>query len=159
MIDLVGYNHVRSRVMSSNERTLLTLSWQDTYGSRKELPSARWYAHLSRRCRSGSVPRRCILVSIRVQHPPPSPHPRAHSYASLSIWYPRHMLQYRIGIFYGGASIAGAFSGLLAFGISFMSGRGGLLGWSWIFVSLVFVLISLDRTNAHDVSTRLLKDS
>lgn len=29
----------------------------------------------------------------------------------------------------------GAFSGLLAFAISFMSGTRGLLGWSWIFVS------------------------
>ena len=28
----------------------------------------------------------------------------------------------------------GAFSGLLAFSISFMSGTGGKLGWSWIFV-------------------------
>ncbi|EKM57338.1 uncharacterized protein PHACADRAFT_160834 [Phanerochaete carnosa HHB-10118-sp] len=52
----------------------------------------------------------------------------------LSIWYPRHMLQWRIGIFYGGATVAGAFSGLLAFGISFMSGTDGMLGWSWIFI-------------------------
>lgn len=28
----------------------------------------------------------------------------------------------------------GAFGGLLAFGISFMAGTRGLLGWSWIFV-------------------------
>lgn len=53
---------------------------------------------------------------------------------SLSLWYPRHMLQYRVGIFFGGATLAGAFSGLLAFGISFISGTAGLLGWSWIFV-------------------------
>ncbi|KAK7685745.1 hypothetical protein QCA50_011091 [Cerrena zonata] len=52
----------------------------------------------------------------------------------LSLWYPRHMLQYRVGIFYGGATVAGAFSGLLAFAISFMSGTRGLLGWSWIFI-------------------------
>lgn len=45
------------------------------------------------------------------------------------------MLQFRIGIFFGAASLAGAFSGLLAYGISFMSGTAGLLGWSWIFVS------------------------
>lgn len=32
---------------------------------------------------------------------------------------------------------SGAFSGLLAFGISFMSGRHGLLGWSWIFVCIL----------------------
>ncbi|OBZ76243.1 hypothetical protein A0H81_02952 [Grifola frondosa] len=58
----------------------------------------------------------------------------------LSLWYPRHMLQYRIGIFYGGATVAGAFSGLLAFGISFMSGTAGMLGWSWIFVNTEFAL-------------------
>ncbi|KAJ3536287.1 hypothetical protein NM688_g6858 [Phlebia brevispora] len=52
----------------------------------------------------------------------------------LTMWYPRHMLQWRIGIFYGGATVAGAFSGLLAFGISFMSGTEGRLGWSWIFI-------------------------
>ncbi|KAJ7282872.1 MFS general substrate transporter [Mycena rebaudengoi] len=52
----------------------------------------------------------------------------------LSLWYPRHMLQWRIGLFFGAASCAGAFSGLLAYGISFMSGTRGFLGWSWIFI-------------------------
>ncbi|CAL1714050.1 unnamed protein product [Somion occarium] len=52
----------------------------------------------------------------------------------LTLWYPRHMLQFRVGIFYGGATVAGAFSGLLAFAISFMSGTDGMLGWSWIFI-------------------------
>ncbi|KZT08235.1 MFS general substrate transporter [Laetiporus sulphureus 93-53] len=52
----------------------------------------------------------------------------------LTLWYPRHMLQFRVALFYGGATIAGAFSGLLAFGISYMSGTAGLLGWSWIFI-------------------------
>ena len=70
----------------------------------------------------------CPLLSS-----PSSRHVDAHP--SLSLWYPRHMLQYRVGVFFGGATLAGAFSGLLAFGISFMSGTAGLLGWSWIFVS------------------------
>ncbi|KAJ7242479.1 MFS general substrate transporter [Mycena rebaudengoi] len=52
----------------------------------------------------------------------------------LSLWYPRHMLQLRIGLFYSAASLAGAFSGLLAYGIDFMDGTRGLLGWSWIFI-------------------------
>ncbi|KAJ7733611.1 MFS general substrate transporter [Mycena olivaceomarginata] len=52
----------------------------------------------------------------------------------LSLWYPRHMLQWRIGLFFGAASLAGAFSGLLAYGINFMSGTHKLLGWSWIFI-------------------------
>lgn len=50
------------------------------------------------------------------------------------------MIQFRIGIFFGGATLAGAFSGLLAFGISFMAGTAGLLGWSWIFVRLALLL-------------------
>jgi len=52
----------------------------------------------------------------------------------LTLWYPRHKLQYRIGLFFGAASMSGAFSGLLAYGISFMSGTAGKLGWSWIFI-------------------------
>ncbi|KAJ7723568.1 MFS general substrate transporter [Mycena metata] len=52
----------------------------------------------------------------------------------LTLWYPRHMLQWRIGLFFGAASLAGAFSGLLAYGISFMNGTGGLQSWSWIFI-------------------------
>ncbi|KAJ7049979.1 MFS general substrate transporter [Mycena amicta] len=52
----------------------------------------------------------------------------------LSLWYPRHMLQLRVGYFFGAASMAGAFSGLLAYGINFMSGIQGLEGWSWIFI-------------------------
>ncbi|TFK52785.1 MFS general substrate transporter [Heliocybe sulcata] len=52
----------------------------------------------------------------------------------LTFWYPRHMLQYRVGLFWGAATVSGAFSGLLAFGISFMSGTEGMLGWSWIFI-------------------------
>ncbi|KZT63416.1 MFS general substrate transporter [Daedalea quercina L-15889] len=63
----------------------------------------------------------------------------------MTLWYPRHKLQFRIGLFYGGASAAGAFSGVLAYGISFMSGTGGLLGWSWIFIieGLLTMVVSI----------------
>lgn len=53
------------------------------------------------------------------------------------------MLHTRMGIFIGGASFAGAFSGLLAYGISFMSGSAGLLGWSWIFVSTLRSILDI----------------
>ncbi|KAI0649776.1 MFS general substrate transporter [Trametes meyenii] len=66
-------------------------------------------------------------------------------YYLLSLWYPRHMLQWRIGLFWGGATFSGAFTGLLAYGISFMSGKAGLLGWSWIFIieGLVTVVVAI----------------
>ncbi|KAI0634510.1 MFS general substrate transporter [Trametes polyzona] len=66
-------------------------------------------------------------------------------YYLLSMWYPRHMLQWRFGLFWGGATFSGAFSGLVAYGISFMAGAGGLLGWSWIFIieGLVTVVAAL----------------
>ncbi|KAH9919559.1 MFS general substrate transporter [Fomitopsis serialis] len=45
----------------------------------------------------------------------------------------------------GGATLAGAFSGLFAYGISFMSGTAGLLGWSWIFIleGILTVIVGL----------------
>ncbi|EJD01969.1 MFS general substrate transporter [Fomitiporia mediterranea MF3/22] len=52
----------------------------------------------------------------------------------LTFWYPRYKLQYRVGLFFGAATIAGAFSGLLAFAIEFMGGTQGLMAWSWIFI-------------------------
>ncbi|KIM57697.1 hypothetical protein SCLCIDRAFT_129929 [Scleroderma citrinum Foug A] len=52
----------------------------------------------------------------------------------LTMWYPKYMLQCRFAIFLGAATSSGAFSGLLAYGINFMHGTGGLQGWSWIFI-------------------------
>ncbi|KAI1637862.1 major facilitator superfamily domain-containing protein [Biscogniauxia mediterranea] len=52
----------------------------------------------------------------------------------LSSIYTRGELAIRIGIFYTSASLSGAFSGLLARGISELGGRGGLSSWRWIFV-------------------------
>lgn len=50
------------------------------------------------------------------------------------MWYCRHEIQLRQALFFSAASIAGAFSGLLAFGISKMDGVGGYEGWRWIFI-------------------------
>ena len=52
----------------------------------------------------------------------------------VSTWYCRFEVQTRIGIFYCAASLAGAFSGLLAFAISKMDGVANLAGWRWIFI-------------------------
>ncbi|EJD40520.1 MFS general substrate transporter [Auricularia subglabra TFB-10046 SS5] len=52
----------------------------------------------------------------------------------LTLWYPRHKCAQRFGLFYSATTLAGAFSGLLAYGIGFMSGTAGRLGWSWLFI-------------------------
>ncbi|ROV94853.1 hypothetical protein VPNG_09324 [Cytospora leucostoma] len=50
------------------------------------------------------------------------------------MWYCRHEIQLRQALFFSAASVAGAFSGLLAFAISKMDGVGGLEVWRWIFI-------------------------
>lgn len=50
------------------------------------------------------------------------------------MWYCRDEIQFRQALFFSAASVAGAFSGILAFGISKMDGVGGLAGWRWIFI-------------------------
>ncbi|KAF5349217.1 hypothetical protein D9756_009501 [Leucocoprinus leucothites] len=75
----------------------------------------------------------------------------------LSCFYPRQKLQWRISAFFSAASLSGAFSGLLAFGIINMDGIGNKPGWSWIFIleglfTFLFGLLSfflLPRTPAH----------
>ncbi|KAG6917453.1 hypothetical protein DXG01_002430 [Tephrocybe rancida] len=73
----------------------------------------------------------------------------------LSFWYPRQQLQWRfvalpfspsphrlplttslprISAFFSTASLSGAFSGILAFGIIHMDGVGNRPGWAWIFI-------------------------
>lgn len=52
----------------------------------------------------------------------------------ITLWYRRHECGLRMAIFFSAATAAGAFGGLLAFGISKMDGIGGKPGWSWIFI-------------------------
>ena len=52
----------------------------------------------------------------------------------LGDWYCRFELQWRMSIFFSAASMAGAFSGLLAFALQNMDGIGRLEGWRWIFI-------------------------
>ncbi|TFY66688.1 hypothetical protein EVG20_g4407 [Dentipellis fragilis] len=51
----------------------------------------------------------------------------------ISLWYPRRTQAKRVAIFFSAATIAGAFGGILAYGIEHMEGIGGLHGWQWIF--------------------------
>ncbi|KAG6815558.1 hypothetical protein H0H87_000568 [Tephrocybe sp. NHM501043] len=75
----------------------------------------------------------------------------------LSFWYPRQQLQWRISAFFSTASLSGAFSGILAYGIIHMDGVGNRPGWAWIFIleGLFTVLFgitafwTLPRSPAH----------
>ncbi|KAH6909283.1 high-affinity nicotinic acid transporter [Coprinopsis sp. MPI-PUGE-AT-0042] len=52
----------------------------------------------------------------------------------ITLWYRRHECGFRMAIFFSAATLAGAFGGLLARGISEMRDIGGLSGWAWIFI-------------------------
>ncbi|KFY14447.1 hypothetical protein V491_06042 [Pseudogymnoascus sp. VKM F-3775] len=62
----------------------------------------------------------------------------------LTMWYCSEELAIRQGLFFSAASMAGAFSGLLAFAIAKMDGVGGYEGWRWIFIleGLLTVLVA-----------------
>jgi MFS family permease len=59
-----------------------------------------------------------------------------------------------MAVFYVAASLAGAFSGLLAYGIEKLDGRSGLAGWQWIFLieGLIPVALAL-------ITWKILPDS
>ncbi|KAF4617158.1 hypothetical protein D9613_005941 [Agrocybe pediades] len=62
-----------------------------------------------------------------------------------SVYYRRHERSWRVAIFFGGAALAGAFGGILAYAIGKMDGVGGRKGWEWIFIleGILTVVISL----------------
>jgi MFS family permease len=61
----------------------------------------------------------------------------------LSMWYKRDERQYRISLFFSCASLAGAFGGILAWGIAHMRHVGGYNGWRWIFILVTLYNISM----------------
>ncbi|KAF9916486.1 hypothetical protein BX616_003627 [Lobosporangium transversale] len=52
----------------------------------------------------------------------------------ISLWYTRSEQALRNGLFFSTATMAGAFGGVLAYGIAQMDGIQGLHGWQWIFI-------------------------
>ncbi|KAI9490720.1 major facilitator superfamily domain-containing protein [Zychaea mexicana] len=95
----------------------------------------------------------------------------------MTLWYTRREIATRISLFFGCSTLAGAFGGVLAYGIMQMDGMRGLHGWQWIFIIeaiptlflaciTYFVLPNLpenskalnERERAHIVN-RLLKDA
>jgi sugar phosphate permease len=81
----------------------------------------------------------------------------------ISTWYLPNETQVRIALFYTSSALAGAFSGLLAFGITKMDGLGGIAGWRWIFIVegaisvLVGILCYFIMVDTPELSTRWLK--
>ncbi|RFU27598.1 hypothetical protein B7463_g8722, partial [Scytalidium lignicola] len=75
----------------------------------------------------------------------------------LTLWYTRYEVQKRMAIVFCGASLAGAFSGLLAYAIVKMDGIAGLAGWRWIYllegiitvISAVVILFTLPDSPQH----------
>jgi len=59
--------------------------------------------------------------------------------------YPPHKTSLRMSYFYFSSAASGAFSGLLAAGITKMDGLGGQQGWRWIFImeGIVSVVIGV----------------
>jgi MFS family permease len=58
----------------------------------------------------------------------------------LTTFYKRDELAFRIAIFFSTATVAGAFGGLLDYGIGFMRNVGGFRnGWHWVFILRTFV--------------------
>lgn len=58
------------------------------------------------------------------------------------MWYKRNERQYRVALFFSAASLAGAFGGILAWGIAHI--KKPLYPWSWIFIveGLVTIVIA-----------------
>jgi MFS family permease len=52
----------------------------------------------------------------------------------MSCWYTRGEAQKRFSFFFGSNTLAGAFGGILAYGIGQMDGIGGYKGWRWLFI-------------------------
>ncbi|KFY75270.1 hypothetical protein V499_04731 [Pseudogymnoascus sp. VKM F-103] len=63
----------------------------------------------------------------------------------LTMWYCTNEMALRQGLFFSAASMAGAFSGLLAYLIVKMNGVGGYEGWRWIFIleGLLTVVVAI----------------
>lgn len=56
------------------------------------------------------------------------------SYFILSMWYTPKELATRMAIFYGANTAAGAFGGVIAYGVGNLDGVGGWRAWKWLFL-------------------------
>ncbi|ORX62709.1 MFS general substrate transporter [Hesseltinella vesiculosa] len=61
----------------------------------------------------------------------------------LSLFFTRKEQATRVALFFGSATVAGAFGGVLGYGIMQMNGVRGLAGWQWIFIIEALPTIAL----------------
>lgn len=52
----------------------------------------------------------------------------------MGMWYKRSEAQKRFSFFFSSTTLAGAFGGILAYGLGQMEGIGGYRGWRWVFI-------------------------
>ncbi|KAI9451630.1 MFS general substrate transporter [Lactarius psammicola] len=81
----------------------------------------------------------------------------------LSCFYKRHAMQLRFAMMFSVSSLAGAFSGLLAYGIRNLDGKHGISGWQWIFIveggfTVAFGLATLFIVPASPQNIKLLTE-
>ncbi|KAL6850596.1 hypothetical protein ACO1O0_007720 [Amphichorda felina] len=69
-----------------------------------------------------------------------------------SMWYRRRERQFRISLFFSGAALAGAFGGILAYGIGHMGGIVWENGWRWIFI----LGLTTDNSQQEGIATVLV---
>ncbi|CAF1079510.1 unnamed protein product [Rotaria sordida] len=72
----------------------------------------------------------------------------------LSSWYKRRELSWRVSILFSAAALAGAFGGVLAYGISKMTGVGGQEGWRWIFYLEEIGYICMNQYDTTKIDSR-----
>ncbi|CAF4434891.1 unnamed protein product, partial [Didymodactylos carnosus] len=51
-----------------------------------------------------------------------------------TLWYVRKDQAFRMSIFFSAGILAGAFGGILAYGIGQLDNKGGLTAWQWLFL-------------------------
>ncbi|KAI7871501.1 major facilitator superfamily domain-containing protein [Spinellus fusiger] len=63
----------------------------------------------------------------------------------LTLWYRRQEQSSRMAFFFSTSTVAGAFGGVLAYGITYMDGLLNLHGWQWLFIieAIPTILLSI----------------
>lgn len=94
-------------------------------------------AILSRSSRKWLVSWRCVLP-IHVVSSERSRFCTSRADEDYFCRYKRKERQFRVALFFSAAALAGAFGGILAYGIAHMDGVAGLEGWNWMYAFLKY---------------------